>query len=75
MITVSTCAIADVDLTGMRFDDLAALRGQVETAILESEEYKEVEVPIGDWYVGEHIPAGEYRIVPKDYGIYVRVWG
>lgn len=60
-------ALAEVELSTMSFDELVALREQVDMAIMESDEFKEVEVPIGDWIVGKHIPAGEYTVKPVDY--------
>lgn len=75
MISTAVYVSAEVDLTGMSYAELVALRNQVETAILESGEYKEVEVPIGDWIVGTHIPAGEYKITAKDSNTtYIRVY-
>ena len=55
-------ASADVDLSGMSYDELVALKDQINMAIWESEEWQEVTVPQGVWVVGEDIPAGKWTI-------------
>ena len=55
-------AAADVDLSGMSFEDLVSLRDRLNLAIWNSQEWQEVEVPIGAWKVGEDIPAGHWTI-------------
>ena len=57
------CAAADpVDLSGMSFDELIALRDQMNLAIWNSQEWQEVTVPAGIWRVGADIPAGHWSI-------------
>lgn len=60
----SFCAIAyaDVDLSGMSFDELVALKDKINLAIWNSEEWQEVTVPQGVWEVGADIPAGKWTI-------------
>lgn len=62
-------AFADLDLSGMSFDELLDLRNKVNQALMMSEEYQEVEVPAGVWKIGEEIPAGHWTVAvrPKDY--------
>lgn len=57
------------DLSGMSFDDLVALREQLNLAIWNSSEWQEVTVPEGTWIVGVDIPAGHWSIRPayKEY--------
>lgn len=55
-------AAADVDLTGLSFDELVALRDQLNLAIWNSQEWQEVTVPEGIWIVGQDIPAGHWSI-------------
>lgn len=63
------------DLSGMSFDDLVALKDQINLAIWSSEEWQEVEVPQGVWTVGEDIPAGKWTIKAYD-GLKAHVyWG
>ena len=60
-----TAAAADVpDLSGMSFDELVALRDQLNLAIWNSQEWQEVTVPAGVWIVGQDIPAGHWVIRP-----------
>lgn len=55
-------ASADVDLSGMSYDELVALKDRINMAIWESEEWQEVTVPQGVWVVGEDIPVGKWSI-------------
>lgn len=59
-------ALADVDLSGMSFDELVALRNQIDQAIWASDGWQEVSVPAGVYHVGEDIPAGKWTIRPAD---------
>lgn len=59
---VSTCALAEIDLSGMTYAELVALKDQINLAIWNSQEWQEVEVPQGVWLVGEDIPAGHWSI-------------
>lgn len=57
------CAFAEgVDLAGMSYDELVALKEQVNLAIWSSEDWQEVEVPQGVYVIGEDIPAGKWTI-------------
>ena len=53
---------ADVDLSGMSFDELVALRDQLNLAIWNSAEWQEVTVPQGVWEIGVDIPAGHWTL-------------
>lgn len=59
-------ALADVDLSGMSFDELVALRNQIDQAIWASDGWQEVTVPAGVYHIGEDIPAGKWTIRPAD---------
>lgn len=52
------------------FDELIALREQLNLALWNSQEWQEVSVPIGIWEVGKDIPSGHWMIYPpeKDFG-------
>lgn len=62
LLLLPTFATADVDLSGMSYQELVDLKNQINLAIWESEEWQEVEVPKGIWIVGEDIPAGKWTI-------------
>lgn len=51
-----------VDLSEMTFEELVALRDQLNLAIWNSKEWQEVTVPQGIWKVGEDIPSGKWTV-------------
>lgn len=54
------------DLSGMSYEELVALKDEINLAIWESDKWQEVEVPQGIWIVGEDIPAGKWTIKHTD---------
>ena len=62
ILSLAPSAFAEVDLSGMSFDELVALRDQVDLAIWNSQEWQEVEVPQGLYKVGTDIPVGKWTI-------------
>lgn len=62
ILALAPAAFADVDLSGMTFDELVALRDQIDLAIWNSQEWQEVTVPQGLYKVGADIPAGKWTI-------------
>ena len=64
LVMVSSFAIsyADIDISGLSYEELVALKDKINLAIWNSKEWKEVEVPQGDWIVGEDIPAGKWTV-------------
>ena len=58
-------ALADVDLSGMSFDELIDLQSQLTSEILSRSEWKEIRVPVGTYEVGVDIPAGAYTVTIK----------
>ncbi len=63
------------NLSGMSYEELVALKEQINLAIWNSQEWQEVEVPQGVWVVGKDIPAGKWTIKAAD-GITANVyWG
>lgn len=67
-------AFAEVDLSSMSYDELVALKDQINLAIWNSAEWQEVEVPQGVWEVGADIPAGKWTILPGASGnTYVKI--
>ena len=55
-------AFADVDFSGMSFDELISLNEKLIQEIISRPEFKEVTVPTGSYKVGEDIPAGNYSL-------------
>lgn len=69
LLALPVFAQADIDLSGMSYDELVALSDQINLAMWNSQEWQEVEVPQGIWLVGEDIPAAHWTIKPVD-GVY-----
>jgi len=53
------------NLNEFTFDQLLILQDMITAEIISRPEWKEVEVPAGEWIVGEDIPAGTYSISCK----------
>lgn len=66
---LAAVAHAEIDLPGMTYDELVALKDQINLAIWNSQEWQEVTVPQGLWKVGEDIPAGHWTVRCADEGI------
>lgn len=63
LVCMTTFAAAEsVDLSGMTFDELVALKEKINLAIWECQEWQEVTVPEGLYVVGEDIPEGTWTI-------------
>ena len=61
-MTIPFASAEDVDLTGMSYDQLVALKDRINLAIWNSQEWQEVTVPQGVWIVGSDIPAGTWDV-------------
>ena len=73
--TVSFAHAEDIDLSGLSYDELVALKNRINLAMWQSEEWQEVTVPQGVWVVGEDIPAGHWTVKCAN-GWYTEVsWG
>ena len=65
LVCVTAFATAEsIDLSGMSFDELVALKERINLAIWECQEWQEVTVPVGLYIVGEDIPEGTWTIRP-----------
>ena len=62
LVTMFGCASAEIDLSGMTYDELVALKDQINLAMWQCEEWEEVTVPQGIWQVGVDIPAGHWTV-------------
>lgn len=69
MMFCSVATAESIDLTALTFEELIALRQEIDLLIFSSDEYKEVAVPAGDYVVGEDIPAGTYSLDSEGYGM------
>lgn len=71
VLALAPAAFAEWDLSGLSFDELVALKDQINMAIWNSAEWQEVTVPQGVYQVGADIPAGKWTIkVPAgDYAV------
>ena len=68
VFTLAPVALADdsIDLSGMTYAELIALKNKINFAIWNSQEWQEVTVPQGVWKVGEDIPAGHWTVICAD---------
>lgn len=58
----STANALDIDLSGLSLAELIELQQRVTMAMWETEEWQEVEVPVGVYKIGEDIPEGHWTI-------------
>lgn len=63
LVLCASMALAEVDLSGMSFDELVKLKAQINLAIWMSQEWQEVTVPQGMWEIGVDIPAGHWTLI------------
>ena len=63
------CAFAEsIDLSGLSFEELAALRDRCQSEMMTRNEWQQVTVPQGLWQVGAQIPAGTWTVRCADRG-------
>lgn len=72
LLLIPASCFADIDLSGMSYDDLVALSKQVGIAMMEHEDFESVVVPANIWAVGEDIPEGTWVLTSAN-GDYVSV--
>ena len=61
-LLLPAAALADVDLSGMTYEELVILKDRINLAMWNSQEWQEVTVPAGVWEVGKDIPEGHWTI-------------
>ena len=62
LFLTGTATATTIDLSGMSYAELVALKDQINLAMWNSQEWQEVTVPQGVWLVGEDIPAGHWTV-------------
>ena len=66
----TSLALAETNLSQMSYDDLLTLQKDLVKEIMSRSEWKEVEVPAGQYTIGVDIPAGWYSVRPKSQSSY-----
>ena len=66
----TSLALAETNLSQMSYDDLLTLQETLVKEIMSRPEWKEVEVPAGQYTIGVDIPAGWYSVRPKNQSSY-----
>lgn len=72
LLLIPVISVAQVELTGLSYDELVDLSRQVGSAIMSHELFDSVSVPSGLWEVGVDIPQGTWILTPAN-GDYVSV--
>ena len=62
-----------IDLSGLSYNELVALKDRINLAIWESDEWQEVTVPQGVWEVGVDIPEGHWTIKTEASSCYITI--
>ena len=62
VLSAGSALAEGIDLSGMSYDELVALKDRINLAMWQSDEWQEVTVPQGVWKVGEDIPAGHWTV-------------
>lgn len=71
----SSVAFAEIDLSGMKYEELVSLNKQVTQAIMKSNEFEKVTVPRGLYKIGDDIPAGTWVLSSADKGMVSITYG
>lgn len=66
ILALAVPALADVDLSGLSFEELVALKSQIDLELFARPEWQSVEVPQGLYLVGRDIPAGKWSVKAID---------
>lgn len=65
MLLSFSLAVAETNLSELSYDELIALQKDITNEIMSRPEWKEVEVPAGQYTIGVDIPAGWYSMKQK----------
>lgn len=75
LLLFGSAALADVDLSGMSYEELLDLQARVTAALWASDAWQEVQVPAGIYLIGRDIPAGKWTISYQGNGYGAIKWG
>lgn len=64
-----------IDLSGLSWDELIALKAQINQELTTRDQWQEVEVPQGLWVVGEDIPEGMWTVKSGSKYTLLLTWG
>ena len=73
ILSISASVFA-IDLSGMSYNELMDLRTQVNNALMNSGNLKEVKVPQGVYEIGKDIPAGKWYIKDENEDRYASIF-
>ena len=62
LMMLAGAAYAEIDISGLSFNELLKLRDRCQVAMMETDEWQEVDVPQGTYKIGTDIPAGKWSI-------------
>lgn len=66
-LTLVNSSLASIDLTGLTYEELIALKEEIDIAIMQSNEWQEITLPQkAVYFVGKDIPAGHWTITAAD---------
>ncbi len=74
MLCTASASAKTIDLSSMSYDELVALKDQINLALWESEKWGEVTVPQGVYQVGADIPAGHWTIKASETDSYASAY-
>lgn len=75
LVFIPSIVMADLpDISNLSYEELVALKDQINLAMWNSQEWQEVSVPFGTYKIGEDIPAGHWTISPGISHGYFYVW-
>ena len=76
IIFASSAAAEELDVSKLSYEQLTDLYRKTQMEIMARPEWKEVQIPIGEWRIGEDIPAGNYTLVYiGDDCTNIEIWG
>ena len=77
ILATTAASAAEIDLSGMTFDELRALQDQLTAEMVKRPECKQTVLPAGRWEAGVDLPCGKY-IIQKfgpEYNLVVETYG
>ena len=65
-VLASVVAVADVDISGLSYDELIDLVNKAQMEMMKMDKWQEVVVPEGIYIIGKDIPAGRWTITAPE---------